>query len=175
MTISDIMEVINPLDLKTAIDNVLVNVVGIDELYPVQIQLLSALVHKDNIFFTSSTNSGKTLPCVLYPLVLDELNRMGYNVMSGKVLFVTALNSIKLSMSNSMKALGIDSEAVSVQNISEVLKSPTQVLFISPETMKVPEVTKCMLMHRKEFILKVIDEAHLGKFFRNIYCINLLN
>ena len=169
MKISEIMEEVNLVDLNTAIGNVLDDIVGIDELYPVQIELLSALVQKNNTFFTSSTNSGKTLPCVLYPQVLDELFKMGYNVMSGKVLFVTALNSIKHSMSSNMKALGIDSEAVSVENFSVVLKSPTQVLFISPETLKVPEVTKCMLLHRKDFILKVIDEAHLGKLFRNIF------
>ena len=67
MKISEIMEEVNLVDLNTAIGNVLDDIVGIDELYPVQIELLSALVQKNNTFFTSSTNLGKTLPCVLVP------------------------------------------------------------------------------------------------------------
>ena len=50
MKISEIMEEVNLVDLNTAIGNVLDDIVGIDELYPVQIELLSALVQKNNTF-----------------------------------------------------------------------------------------------------------------------------
>ena len=36
---------------------------------------MNALFEEDNIFFTSSTNSGKTLPPVLYPTVQKELKK----------------------------------------------------------------------------------------------------
>ena len=51
-------------DLEAAVSSVLEDLRGIDELYPTQMELLSSLLGKESIFFTSATNSGKTLPCV---------------------------------------------------------------------------------------------------------------
>ena len=91
---------------------------------------------------------------MLYPLVLDELCKIGYRLTSGKVLFVTALNSIKLSMVTSMKALGLECAALTGENFSEVLNSETRIVFISPEVLKMPRVSSCLLMHRTSFVLK---------------------
>ena len=124
-------------DLIKAVKSVLERIDGIDELYPIQFDLLSSLVRGDDVFLTSSTNSGKTLPAVLFPSVLDELIKLGYNLSPGKTIFVTALNSIKLSMVATMKALGVECEALTLENFADVLKSETQVLFISPEVLKV--------------------------------------
>ena len=84
--------------LKEVVDNVVDTLSGISGIYPVQLQLLEALVKNNNVFFTSATNSGKTLPACLYPYVLEELAKLGYEVPTGKAIFITALNSIKLSM-----------------------------------------------------------------------------
>ena len=48
--------------LEEAVEIVVEKLTGISELYPVQMQLLESLVKKNNVFFTSPTNSGKTLP-----------------------------------------------------------------------------------------------------------------
>ena len=155
---------ISPEVLKEAVDTIVDQLVGIDDLYPVQMDLLHSLLHEKNIFFTSATNSGKTLPAVIYPYVLEELCKLGYEVPSGKVLFVTALNSIKLSMVSSVKALGLVCEAVTGDNYLDVISSPeVKVLFVSPEVLKIPKITSCLLSNRQAFILKVIDECHLGK------------
>ena len=155
------MEVLGE-DLTKAVTSVLEKIDGIEQLYPIQMDLLSSLVRGDNVFLTSSTNSGKTLPAVLFPSVLDELIKLGYNLSSGKTLFVTALNSIKISMLASMKALGIECEALTLENFADVLKTETKVLFISPEVLKVARVSSCLLIHRNSFVLKTVDEVHLG-------------
>ena len=155
---------IPPEVLKEAVNIVVDQLVDITDLYPVQMELLNSLLHEKNIFFTSATNSGKTLPAVIYPYVLDELGKLGYEVPSGKVLFITALNSIKLSMVSSVKALGLACEAVTADNYIDVISSPeVKVLFVSPEVLKIPKVTSCLLSNRQAFVLKVIDECHLGK------------
>ena len=151
-------------DLKEAIQIVIEKLEGVSELYPVQIQLLSALVKQDNVFFTSATNSGKTLPAVIFPKIVDELIKLGYELSPGRVLFITALNSIKLSMLSSLKDFGIECSALTSDNFEEVLASEVKVIFVSPECMKQPRITRCLLSHRKEFLLKIIDEAHLGWF-----------
>ena len=151
-------------DLASSVSNVVGRLPGIENLYPVQIQLLDTLLKKDNIFFTSATNSGKTLPALIFPDILEELRDAGYNVKSGKVLFLTSLNSIKMSMVSSAQKLGIRCAAVTVENCRDVVSSGVKVLFISPEVLKVARVTSCLLSHRADFILKVVDEAHLGKF-----------
>ena len=87
---------------------------------------------------------------------------MGYGFSPGKLLFVTALNSIQMSMVSSMKALGVQCEAITAENCTEVLASETKVIFVSPEVMKLQRVTSCLLSHRNEFQLKCIDEVHLG-------------
>ena len=89
------------------------------------------------------------------------MNKLGYEFSSGKVLFVTALNSIQMSMVTSVKSLGLECEAVTVDNYAEVLASDVKVLFVSPEVMKLPRISSCLLAHRASIILKVIDEAHL--------------
>ena len=150
-------------DLAFCVDNVVDKLPGIENLYPAQIQLLDTLLKKDNIFFTSATNSGKTLPAIIFPDVLEELRKLGYNVRSGKVLFLTSLNSIKMSMVSSAQKLGIMCAAVTVENCRDVVVSGAKVLFISPEVLKVARVTSCLLGHRDDFVLKVVDEAHLGK------------
>ena len=151
-------------DVETAIKKAVTKIRNIDSLYPVQVQLVKALVNKENIFFTSATNSGKTLPVVMYPLVLDQLRKLGYQVSSGKVLFVTALNSIKLSMVSNLRNFSIECEALTAENCSRVLTSPVlRVVFISPELLKNSTVSRALLLYRKSFILKCIDEAHLGR------------
>ena len=150
-------------DLATAIKNVLENIEGISELYPLQIKLLSALVKQENVFFTASTNAGKTLPAVIFPQIVQELNKLGYGLSSGKVLFVTPLNSIQMSMRSSLEVLGIECAAVTSENYEKVLASEVSVIFISPEMMKMGCISKCLLSHRKDFLLKVIDECHLGR------------
>lgn len=152
------------VDFKKAIKNVVINLTGIDDLYPGQYDLLEALMKNVNIFYTSATNSGKTLPAVIYPEVLKQLGSMGYQFpRNPKVLFVTQLNSIKLSLLNNVRSLGISCESVSNDNVKTLMESDTSVLFISPEVLKSQEVTKVLLKHRSDFVLKVVDEAHLGK------------
>ena len=51
--------------LQQAIDKVISKIDNVDQLYPVQKQLIEALVMKGNIFFTSATNSGKPACCNL--------------------------------------------------------------------------------------------------------------
>ena len=126
-------------------------------------QLLQTLFEHDNIFYTQSTNGGKTLPTVIYPVILKKLNSMGYSFPPNpKVLFVTALNALQLSLINNVKGLGIDCEAVISDNVQELLESNTSVLFISPEVLKMPLVTQSLLKKRSSFVLKVVDECHLG-------------
>ena len=149
-------------DLEAAVSSVLEDLRGINELYPTQMELLSSLLGKESIFFTSATNSGKTLPCVIFPQILDNLIGMGYGFSPGKVLFVTNLNSIQLSMVGTMKEIGVKCAAITAENFVEVLASDIKVIFIGPEVIKLPLVSKCLLSHRSDFQLKCIDEAHLG-------------
>ena len=48
-------------DLNLAIVNVVKQLNGIEMLYPSQINLLKCLIERSNVFYTSPTNSGKTL------------------------------------------------------------------------------------------------------------------
>ena len=158
------MTSVDPEDLDKAIADVLEGVRGISELYPNQRELLATLFENDNIFYTDSTNSGKTLPTVLFPEIIKKLNIAGYNFPENpKVLFVTALNSLQLSLVNNVKALELDCDIVTSDNIDILINSDTSVLFISPETLKLPAVTEALLLKRKSFVLKVVDECHLGK------------
>ena len=71
--------------------------------------------------------------------MLDELKNFGYEVATGKAIFVTTLNSIKLSMVSSVKALGLQCEAVTMDNYVDVITSPAvKILFVSPEVLKIP-------------------------------------
>ena len=159
-------------DLKRSVENVVERLTGISELYPVQIELLTALMKKENIIFTSCTNSGKTLPAVLYPYILEELGKLGYEVPSGKTLCVTALNSIKLSMVTTVKSLGLNCEAITSDKYKKVISSSeVKILFVSPEVLKISQVSACLLAHRHAFVLKVIDECHLGEYFLLIACV----
>ena len=80
------------------------------------------------------------------------------------MLFITALNSIQISLVLSMKDLGISCAALkSSDNIEEILCSETNVLFVGPEVLKLPLVSKALLKWRSLFVAKVVDEAHLGK------------
>ena len=158
------MTEVNSSDLDSAVKDVLQSINGIDSLYPAQYELLHSLLNNENLFYTNSTNSGKTLPVVIYPQILRSLNKLGYKFPSQpKVLFVTALNSLKLSLVNNVKSLGLDAEAVTSENLQDLLSSDTSTLFISPEVFKLPAVTKILLQHRSAFVLKCVDEAHLGK------------
>ena len=151
-------------DLNIAVENVLQRLVGITELYPGQMELLTKLVEKQNVLYTSPTNSGKSVPPVLLPDVICELNKIGYDFPANpKVLFITALNSIQLSLVGSTKALGICCAAVTRDNAAVILGSPISVLFISPEVLKLRCVTQLLLKSREEFVLKTVDECHLGK------------
>ena len=169
-------------DFKKAVGIVVANLAGIDDLYPGQYELLEALMKNENIFYTSATNSGKTLPAVMFPEVLKQLRSMGYKFpRNPRTLFVTQLNSIKLSLHNNVQSLGISCESVSNDNVKTLMESDTSVLFISPEVLKSQEVTKSLLKHRSDFVLKVVDEAHLGtiplKSIRGLHCFHsvLLN
>ena len=156
-------DTISPDELSTSIASVVSNLVGIKELYPSQLQLLETLLAPDNIFYTGSTNSGKTLPTIIYPEVLKKLNACGHIFPANpKVLFVTALNSLQLSLLNNTKSLGLSGEILTSQNALQLLKTDIPVLFISPETLKLPNVTRLLLENRHYFVLKVVDEAHLG-------------
>ena len=159
------MAQVRPSDLDRAISDVLENLVGINELYPGQYQLLQSLMENESVFYTSCTNSGKTLPTIIYPEILKILKNLGYNFPARpKVLFLTALNSLQLSLVSNVKHLGIDCESVNTENVKDLLDSDTTVLFISPEVFKIPAVTKILLDHRASFVLKVVDEAHLGNY-----------
>ena len=119
---------------------------------------------KDNIFFTSATNSGKTIPAVIFPLVLQELSFLDYSsIENPKVLFVTALNSLQLSLLNNIRNLGVLCEAATKSNIETLMESHETVILISPEVLKISSVTQTLLKNRTKFVLKVVDEAHLGK------------
>ena len=169
------MREVSSVDLDAAIQTVLEKLPGITDLYPNQKELLSALFQHESIFFTSSTNSGKTLPTVIFPLVIKELSSSGYNCpLNPKLLFITALNSLQLSLVNNVKALGIDCESVTCDNVQMLLKSDTSVLFVSPEVLKQSSVTKALLLHRSDFVLKVVDEAHLGNIITRGCRINSL-
>ena len=124
------MQEVRSADIEIAVGNVVGKLNGIVDLYPFQMELMCALVRKESIFLTSATNSGKTLPCVIFPQVLDELIIMGYEFSPGRVLFVTNLISIQMSMVGSMKDLGVQCQAVTTQNYVEVLDSDIKVLFI---------------------------------------------
>ena len=93
------------------------------------------------------------MPTVIYPDILAELISLGYDLKLGKVLFLTALNSIKMSMISSVRMLGLKCEAVTLDNFAAVIASEdVKILFISPEVMKVPYVSSCLLIHRQSFV-----------------------
>ena len=126
------MDIVKQHDFEKAVESVLHGLSGIDGLYDSQIEVLQSLVREDaNLFVTSPTNSGKTLPPVIVPAVLLELNLMGYKFpTSPRVLFQTALNSIQLSLISNMRSLGIQCSAVTRDNVDQVLISKAPVLFI---------------------------------------------
>ena len=68
-------------------------------------------------------------------------------------------------MITNAKELGIRCAAITAGvNIDEVMKSEADVLFIGPEILKLPVMTKSLLRYRSKFICKVVDEAHLGRY-----------
>ena len=152
-------------DFDNALNAVLSELPGITALFQSQWQVLKYLINGDNIFLTSPTNSGKSLPPLILPKVCHELKKKGYSYPSEpRVLFVTALNSLQLSMLSNAKQLGIRCAAITKENIIDVLKSDVSILFIGPEILKIPKVTKALISHRSEFVCKVVDEAHLGVY-----------
>jgi len=91
-----------------------------------------------------------------------ELNRIGYSFPPNpKVLFLTALNSIKLSLLTSMQDLGIECTEITKDNVEDVLHSSYKVFFISPEVLNFDLVTTQLLKVRADFFLKTVDECHL--------------
>ena len=158
------MTSVSSSDLTDAIQLVLAELNGIPNLYPDQYDLLRTIIDNDSIFYTNSTNSGKTLPTVIFPAIVKNLNNLGYKFPKNpKVLFVTVLNALQLSLISNVQALGIDCAAVTANNAQSLLETDMSVLFISPETLKLPSVTKVLLNHRSAFVLKVVDECHLGE------------
>ena len=156
------MEVLES-DLTCAINTVIESLCGIDKLYDRQITILRHLVNKNNIFFTSATNSGKTLPPVILPRIMKELNKLGYSYPEDpKVLFITALNSLQASLASSLALLGLECGVVTRSNVEQILSSGVGVLLVGPEVLKHPIVVKSLMNHRSTFVCKVIDEAHLG-------------
>jgi len=151
-------------DLDIAVNDVLKNLRGIQSLYQGQFELLQYLFEDENIFYTSSTNSGKTLPGVIFPEVMKKLNNMGYSFpQTPRILFLTALNSIQMSLVVNMSMIGVVCDVISKNNVKNLLASDTSVLFVSPEVLKNSEVTQALLQCRSDFVLKIVDEAHLGK------------
>ena len=158
------MSEVTLVHLNEAIQAVTEKLNGISDLYPSQYEIITALIQNENIFYTNSTNSGKTLPTVIFPDILKHLNSLGYKFPSNpKLLFLTALNSLQLSLINNTKALGISCEAVNSENIQSLIDSNVSMLFVSPEILKLKDVTQTLLRHRSTFVLKVVDECHLGK------------
>ena len=155
--------VVQDTDFENAVKKVVCELPGIEQLYPTQLVLLRLLVKKENIFATSPTNSGKTLPALILPSLFIELNNLGYTeyTVEGKVLFVTALNSIQMSMISSARQMKLKCESVTEMNVEELMNSDTAVLFIGPEVLQISSVAKTLLKFRQKFILKVVDEAHL--------------
>ena len=160
------MNIVKDEDFDRAVNAVVDNLVGVDGLYPSQLEVLRALVvGEDNVFLTAPTNSGKTLAPVIVPGVLKELNKMNYNYPPvPRVLFITALNSLQLSLQSSMESLGLQCAAVTKENVDQILRSEVSILFIGPEILKIPFVTKSLLKLSSSFVLKVVDEVHLGGF-----------
>ena len=108
--------------------------------------------------------------------MLAELAKLGYKLPKDcKVLYITPLNSLQLSLLHNVKSMGIECEAVTSSNIQTLMCSKTDVLFIGPEVLKTPAVTQILLKHRTKFVLKVIDEAHLGTIHRNNLTLHILH
>ena len=79
-----------------------------------------------------------------------------------KCLFITALNSIKDSLSQKISDLGLNAEVVIKLNVSEVFKSEcVKIFFISPEMLKTNAVIDGLMSVGKDFVIKCVDEAHL--------------
>ena len=111
-------------DLDKAIKAVVADLKGIEHLYPGQYELLTKLFDEANIFYTSSTNSGKTLPGVIFPAVMMQLDRSIYTYPNNpKVLFLTALNSIQLSLIVSLRHLGIACDYITHSQIQTHMKT----------------------------------------------------
>ena len=152
-------------DFLTAVREVEEQLVDIDKLFTSQLDVLRVLVMEDNnVFLTAPTSSGKTLIPVVYPLILSRLSDMGYNVPKfSRVLFVTAMNSIQLSLEASILKLGVACASVTRDNVDQILDAKVFIILIGPEVLKHANVSKTLLKHRDTFCIKVIDEAHLGK------------
>ena len=163
-----IMTGVSPDDFESAVENAVSKLTGISALYPSQKEVLWNLVQQENVFCTVPTNGGKTLPPVLLPSVVLELIKLGYDFPHDpRIIFVTALNSIQLSLTSSMASLGIECAAITTGNIEEVLKSGVGVLFVGPEVLKSEVVIKMLLKFRSSFMCKIVDEAHLGMYYIN--------
>ena len=105
---------ISEADFLKAVKNVVQELEGISCLYDSHLEILRTLVMENShVFLTAPTSSGKTLPPVLLPSVLHELSDFGYAVPSfSRILFVTAMNSIQLSLITSVTKLGLRCAAV---------------------------------------------------------------
>ena len=150
-------------DFHCAINKVVHNLCGIEHLYEDQITILRHLVNQNNVFYTSPTNSGKTLPPVILPEILKELNKLSYSFPEDpKVLFVTALNSIQSSLVSNLTDMGIQCGVITRSNAEQLLSSHVSVLFVGPEVMRNSTVIQTLMLHRTSFVCKIVDEAHLG-------------
>ena len=79
-----------------------------------------------------------------------------------KCLFVTALNSLRESLSMSMKTLGFDAEIITLTNCKSILKSKSiKIFFISPEMLKQNCIVQALICVGRDFVIKCIDEVHL--------------
>ena len=95
-----IMTAVSDSDFDIAVDIVVESLANVTSLYASQIEVLRNLVKQQNIFVTLPTNAGKTLPPAILPSVIRELHKLGYHQFPSvpRVLFITALNSIQLSL-----------------------------------------------------------------------------
>ena len=143
----------------------------VTSLYPVQNELLDALYEHENIFFTSCTNSGKTLPAIMFAKVIKKLQHLGSmdSPKNPKTLFITHLNSLQQSLVNNTRKLGIECDVITSENVKELFQNENkEVLFIGPEVLKQESVSEALLSFRNQIVLRVVDEAHLGKEFVRI-------
>ena len=88
-----------------------------------------------------------------------------------------ALNSIKDSLVQNMKSMGLSAVVMTSANAQDVVASTeVKIILLGPELLKLRSVVQALLSVRETFVIKCVDEAHLfmawgvetkkGKHFR---------
>ena len=79
-----------------------------------------------------------------------------------RCLFVTALNSIRDSISSKLSSFGLGVSVVTPENVEQVvLDKSVKVLLVGPEVLAKKSVIQSLLSIKEEVCIKVVDEAHL--------------